>query len=229
MERLSPLDTGLRSAASWATHTHVGALMVFGGKPPEGGDFLAHVDSCLDLVPRYRQRPVQAPLGIARAAWVDDPRFNLDYHVRLSALPPPGDDEQLRRLAGRVFSQHLDRSKPLWELWLVEGLKDGRFALITKTHSALVDGAERDLASVLFDASEEPPDPATVRRSWTPRPEPSDAQLVSAVLADAPTLLKELARAPLGLIGGLRARLEPAPVPTPLNVPVGTHRRVAWT
>ncbi|MBA2505993.1 MAG: wax ester/triacylglycerol synthase family O-acyltransferase [Thermoleophilaceae bacterium] len=230
MDRLSSVDSSFLSEEGWATHTHVGAVMVFEGPPPAPEDFLAHVESRLDLVPRYRQRPVRPPFGLAADAWVDDPRFNLEYHVRITALPPPGSDDQLRRQAGRVFSQHLDRSKPLWELWLVEGLDGGRFAVIGKTHSALVDGVSRDLMSVLLEPTEKPSDPGGPRRSWTPRPEPTDAQLVSAAIADAPAnFVSDVVRLPLGALSALRERFEPTPVATPLNVPIGTHRRVAWT
>ena len=106
----------------------------------------------LHLVPRYRQRLASVPLGQGRPKWVDDPHLNLEYHVRATALPPPGTEEQLRALAGRVFSQPLDRDKPLWELWLAEGLEGGRFALLSKTHHALVDGVSGvDIVTVLFD------------------------------------------------------------------------------
>ena len=108
-------------------------------------------------MPRYRQKLATPPLETGRPLWVDDPDFNLEYHVRHTALPPPGSEEQLFLLASRIASQQLDRSKPLWENWLVEGLEGDRFALISKTHHALVDGISGvDLASVLFDAEREP-------------------------------------------------------------------------
>src|SRR6185436_13663332 len=114
---------------------------VFDGPAPAYDDLVAHLVSRLDLVPRYRQRLAFVPLGQGRPVWVDDPHFNLRYHVRHTALPEPGTEEQLKLLAGRVFSQRLDRDKPLWEMWVVEGLDGGdRFAVLSKTHHALVDG-----------------------------------------------------------------------------------------
>ena len=158
---------------------HVGALVVFEGPAPSRDDFRAHLESRLRLVPRYRQKLAVPRLEMGRPFWVDDPSFNLDYHVRHTALPKPGSEEQLRHLVGRIFSQRLDRSKPLWELWVVQGLEDGRFALISKTHHALVDGvAGVDIATVLFDLS---PVPAELPEDdgWTAAPEPSSADLVA--------------------------------------------------
>ena len=122
-------------------------------------------------MPRYRQKLAFPRLEMGRPFWVDDPTFNLDYHVRHTALPSPGSDDQLRQLVGRIFSQRLDRSKPLWELWIVQGLEGGRFALISKTHHALVDGVSGvDIATVLFDLSPVPPSPSPVEDGWTPPP-----------------------------------------------------------
>src|SRR3954471_10961733 len=112
---------------------HIGGLVLLEGPPPELPDSLAHARSRLHLVPRYRQKLAFPPLEAGLPLWGDDPTFNLEYHVRHSALPPPGHENTLLRLAARVFSQRLDRSKPLWELWLVEGFSDGRFALIWKS------------------------------------------------------------------------------------------------
>ena len=125
-------------------------------------------------MPRYRQRLAFVPLGQGRPKWVDDPHLNLRYHVRSTALPSPGSEEQLKDLAGRVFSQQLDRDKPLWEIWLVEGLEDDRFAMLSKTHHALVDGISGvDIISVLFDTSPEPAAPTAPGDRWLPRPLPS--------------------------------------------------------
>ena len=118
----------------------------------------------LSLVPRFRQRLVVPPLEAGRPLWADDVNFNLTYHIRHTGLPEPGGEEELKRLAGRVFSQKLDRSKPLWELWLVQGLERNRFAILTKTHHAMVDGISGvDIGSVLFDL-EPVPEPAPGRR-----------------------------------------------------------------
>jgi len=137
---------------------HIGAVLVFEGPPPSYDEFVEHVEARLHLVPRFRQKLAFPPLQSGRPVWVDDPRLNIEYHVRHSSLPAPGDDRQLEQLTGRLFSQQLDRSKPLWELWLVQGLEGNRFALISKTHHALVDGVSGvDLATVLFDAEPVPP------------------------------------------------------------------------
>ena len=131
---------------------HVGSVLIFEGPAPDYDDFVARIEGGLHMVPRYRQRLAFPPYGVARPVWVDDPHFNASYHVRHTALPAPAGEDQLRRLAGRVFSQQLDREKPLWEIWLVDELDDGRFALICKTHHALVDGISGvDILTVLFD------------------------------------------------------------------------------
>src|SRR5258705_4360566 len=138
LDRLSAIDASFLTNESSASHMHVGGVMIFEGPPPAYDDLLAHVRSRLHLVPRFRQKLATPPSEAGRPLWVDDSSFNLIYHVRHTALPAPGSEEQLRNLAGRLFSQQLDRSKPLWELWLVQGLKKKRFAVFTKTHPALV-------------------------------------------------------------------------------------------
>jgi len=196
-------------------------------------------------VPRFRQRLADVPLEQGRPVWVDDPHFNLRYHLRHAGLPAPGSEEQLKNLAGRLFAQRLDRTKPLWELWLVDGLQDDRFALVAKSHHALVDGIEAvDITTVLFDTepSVQPPVPA---RRWAPRPLPSSAQLLTDALFERATQPQELVRTaravvrtPRQLLHGARdglqaigalafAGMRPAP-PTPLNVKVGPHRRYTW-
>jgi diacylglycerol O-acyltransferase len=216
--------------------------MVFEGPPPSPEEFAEQVESRMHLVPRYRQKLAFPRFEMGRPMWVDDPSFNLDYHVRSTALPKPGRMDQLRELAARIFSQRLDRTKPLWETWLVQGLEDKRFALISKTHNSMVDGvAGVDLASVLFDLS---PVPSKVEREpWTPQPEPSGAELVAegvkgvvrrpfsfgaqavqAVQSPGRTLnsLRESAEA-IGEV--VWAGMNPAPE-VPLNVPIGPHRRI---
>ena len=160
---------------------HIGGVLIFEGPPPAFEDFLNHIRGRLHLVPRYRQRLATPPLETGRPLWVDDPTFNLEYHVRHTALPEPGTERQLFLLASRIASQQLDRSKPLWENWLVEGLEGDRFALISKTHHSLVDGVSGvDLATVLFDLEPNPATPAEDLAPWRPQPEPSQAQLVAA-------------------------------------------------
>ncbi len=119
---------------------HVASTSIFEGPPPQIDEFRDHISSRLHLVPRFRQKLRFVPLGQGRPVWIDDPYLNLEYHVRQTALPAPGSEEQLRNLAARIFSQQLDRSKPLWEMWLVEGLEGERFAIVGKSHHALVDG-----------------------------------------------------------------------------------------
>jgi diacylglycerol O-acyltransferase / wax synthase len=245
-DRLSPIDASFLHQERQASHMHVGALAVFEGPPPSREDFVEGFESRLPLVPRYRQKLAVPPFEMGRPFWVDDPCFNLDYHVRHTALPAPGSEEQLRQLLGRIFSQRLDRSKPLWETWLVQGLEDNRFALISKTHHSLVDGISGvDISTVLFDLEPVPPEPAAEEDSWTPSPEPSRAELVAEGL-------KGLVRTPFDLagrtVGALQrpgstvervreavegigevawAGLNAAP-DVPLNVPIGPHRRVWW-
>jgi diacylglycerol O-acyltransferase / wax synthase len=177
---------------------------------------------------------------------VDDPHLNLRYHVRNTALPSPGSEEQLKDLAGRVFAQQLDRDKPLWELWLAEGLEGDRFALLAKTHHALVDGVSgMDIVSVLFDTSPEPAAPTDPGDRWLPRPLPSRAELLGEALVERATIPAEVARSvravlrgPLRVLEGARdaavgvgamawAGLNPAPS-TPYNDSIGPHRRFTW-
>ena len=224
---------------------HVGGVLLFEGPPPSFDDYLDHVRGRLHLVPRFRQKLVTPPFETGRPLWADDPDFNLEYHVRHTALPAPGSEEQLLLLTARIASQQLDRSKPLWENWLVEGLADGRFAVISKTHHALVDGISGvDLASVLFDVEREPSLPDTNLEPWRPEPEPSPVDLVLAGARGAVTTAAELmvrtvaaATRPATSLNLLRDALEglgelvwaglnPAPE-TPLNVPIGPHRRYA--
>ena len=156
-DRLSAVDASFLAQERANSHMHVGAVLIFEGPAPAYEDFLNHTRSRLHLVPRYRHKLAFPPVETGRPIWIDDPSFNLSYHVRHTALPAPGSDEQLRALAARIHSQRLDRAKPLWETWLVQGLEGGRFALISKSHHALVDGiAGVDLMTVLFDATPMP-------------------------------------------------------------------------
>src|SRR5829696_5436083 len=132
MDRLAALDASFLTNESDTSHMHVGAVLIFEGPPPRYDDFLEHVRNRLHLVPRFRQKLAFPPIETGRPFWIDDPSFNLAYHVRHSALPSPGSEEQLRDIAARIFSQSLDRSKPLWELWLIQGLEQNRFAIATK-------------------------------------------------------------------------------------------------
>ena len=135
---------------------HIGSVAIFEGPPPPYDDLLNMVDAKLGLVPRYRQKVRFVPLNIGRPRWVDDPYFQLRYHLRHTALPSPGSEEQLRNLVGRVMAQRLDRARPLWEMWIAEGLEEGRWALISKVHHCMVDGiAGSDLLTVVLDNERE--------------------------------------------------------------------------
>jgi diacylglycerol O-acyltransferase len=245
LDRLTSIDASFLHQEGHDSHMHIGGVLIFEGPAPDFDDFLDHVRGRLHLVPRYRQKLANPPFETGRPLWVDDPDFNLEYHVRHAALPPPGSEEQLFLLASRIASQQLDRSKPLWENWLVEGLADGRFALISKTHHAVVDGISGvDLASVLFDAERKPAPPDTDLEPWRPEHEPSSAELVLAgargvVTTAASMLMRTVAAAthPATTLNVLRdaaegvgelvwAGLNPAPE-TPLNVKIGPHRRYA--
>jgi len=243
-DRLSAVDASFLHQERRASHMHVGGIVLMDGPAPSHEELTRHIESRLHLVPRYRQKLAFPRFEMGRPFWVDDPRFNIDYHVRQTALPAPGSMEQLRGLAGRIFSQRLDRSKPLWEMWLVQGLDDGGFALVSKTHHALVDGVSGvDIATVLFDLS---PDTTEVEReAWAPEQEPSQAELVAEgikaivktpariageatkVMRDPGTTL-DSAREALEGVGEIAwAGLNPAPE-VPLNVPIGPHRRIYW-
>src|SRR5262245_8768991 len=186
-------------------HMHVASTIVFEGSAPSHDEFRDHIASRLHLVPRFRQKLRTVPLDQGRPVWVDDPHLNLEYHVRQTALPAPGSDEQLRNLAARIFSQQLDRSKPLWELWLVEGLHDGRFAIIGKSHHALVDGVSGvDITTVLFDLDREPQGAPSSPPRGLARPEPTDLQLLSDALRERLTSPKEIARGVRAVFRGPR-------------------------
>ena len=160
---------------------HIGGLTIVEGPPPPTSELLEQIRLRLHLVPRYRHKLANTALDSGRPVWVDDPNFNLEYHIRHTALPTPGGWEQLCSLTARIFSQQLDRSKPLWEMWLIEGLEDDRFALITKTHHSLIDGiAGVDLATVLFDLSPDPPPIRHSGRAWQPHREPGTVELIAA-------------------------------------------------
>src|SRR3954451_6507454 len=192
-DRLTAIDASFLHQEGANSHMHVGAVTVFEGPPPEFEEFLDSLRMRLHLVPRYRQKLAEAPLQSGRPVWVDDPNFNLEYHVRQTALPEPGSEEQLMRLTARVFSQQLDRSKPLWETWLVEGLEDNRFALISKTHHSLIDGiAGVALAQVLFDLTPVPQDVPHPDEPWEPAREPNAIEIAASGAAG-------LARSTLGV------------------------------
>jgi diacylglycerol O-acyltransferase / wax synthase len=240
--RLSGLDASFLHLERSGAHMHVASTIIFEGAPPTHAEFRDHIASRLHLVPRFRQRLRQVPLHQGRPVWIDDPHLNLDYHVRQTALPAPGSEEQLRNLAARIFSQQLDRSKPLWELWLVEGLRDGRFAIIGKSHHALVDGVSGvDITTVLFDLDAEPQGTPAAPPPWLARPEPTDWRLLSDALRERLTSPREIYRGFRAALRGPRQVLKgvgatskmlgaaTAAPDTVFNVEIGPHRRFAIT
>jgi WS/DGAT/MGAT family acyltransferase len=245
-DRLTGLDSSFLHLERDSAHMHVAGCSVFKGEAPAYDELIGAIEARLHLVPRYRQRLAFVPFDQGRPVWVDDPHLNVRYHVRHTALPRPGGDAELKRLAGRVFSQALDRSRPLWELWLVEGLAGGRFALLSKTHHALVDGISGvDIATVLFDASPEPLPVAPPDHEWVARPLPSSAQLLADALLERTTVPAEVGRGvratlrgprsvaarfvgALGSVGALAwTGFQSAPA-SPFNVRIGPHRRFTW-
>jgi diacylglycerol O-acyltransferase / wax synthase len=275
LDRLTPVDASFLHQEGPTAHMHVGGLTIVEGPPPSMEEFLEQIRRRLHLVPRYRHKLAHTALDSGRPVWVDDPSFNLEYHIRHAALPTPGGWEQLQGLTAWIFSQQLDRSKPLWEMWLIEGLDEleiegpdrsretraganprfgqpasgrlrhpqGRFALISKSHHALIDGiAGIDLATVLFDLSPDPPPLRHSGRAWQPHSEPGVAELLAAGLLGAVRTGIALAEGALDALSHpehalARAReaaegigeivwagLNPAPE-TPLNVDIGPHRR----
>ncbi len=243
MERMSALDAGFFFMEHENVPMHVGSVAVFEGPAPAYGDVVRLLVSKLPQVPRYRQVVRTVPLHLSRPVWIDDRHFEILYHVRHTAVPAPGGAEQLRNLAGRVFAQRLDMAKPLWEMWLVEGLEGGRWALISKVHHCMIDGvAGWDLAAALLDVSPDAGHPGA--QPWAPARAPSAAWVIADGLRDlvaAP--LEQLARVPvlarnmptsreafefaLGLPGTLRRLASPAA--RSLNGASGPHRRWEWT
>ena len=249
-ERLSALDASFLEIEDESSHMHVAVALLFDEAPlrmPHGGlpmeRIRAYIESRLQLIPRYRQRLAYIPLE-RHPVWVDDERFNLFYHVRHTALPRPGEERQLKRLCGRILSQKLDRTKPLWEIWVVEGVEGGRFALVAKVHHAMVDGISGMdlLTAVLSPGPTETFEPGP---PWQPRPAPTSRELIAG----------ELGRRAVGaaafLGAGVRAMTEPLrsvaaaweggrgildalgpgswpASPTPFNPPIGPHRRFDW-
>jgi diacylglycerol O-acyltransferase / wax synthase len=174
MEWMSPQDASFLHIEGPNTPMHIGGVSIFEGPPPPFDRLEEMVASKLDAVPRYRQKVRFVPLALGRPVWVDDPYFNLGYHLRHSALPAPGTEEVLRRTAARIFAQHLDRRRPLWEIWMLEGVSENRWALLSKVHHSMVDGvSSTDLMTVMFGDSSPPPG-----QGWQPAPEPTGAELV---------------------------------------------------
>ncbi|MGD1057343.1 MAG: wax ester/triacylglycerol synthase family O-acyltransferase [Solirubrobacteraceae bacterium] len=237
---MSPVDSSFLHVENDTTPMHIGAVSIFEGPPPPFDELRAMVAGKLGLVPRYRQKVRSVPLAVGPPVWVDDPHFSLDYHLRHSAIPKPGTEEQLRQMASRIFSQHLDRDKPLWELWAIEGLKGKRWALLSKVHHCMVDGvAATDLMSVMFSDDSAGSDAG----EWSPAPEPTGPQVLVRTLARRASpagqleALRRMAGAPRETLRTLveMARATAAATPnmrpvgaSSLTGPIGPHRRWSW-
>ena len=244
MERMSTLDAGFYFVEHQNVPMHIGSLAVFDGPAPAHEELLALYAAKLPLVRRYRQVVRTLPVPVFRPYWADDRDFDLGYHLRHAAVPPPGGSAQLRQMSARIFAQRLDRDRPLWEAWFLEGIKGGRWAILSKVHHCMVDGiGGADLMAALFEAGPESVPPAPV--PWDPRPGPSAAEVItSGVLDTVAWPLQQLAGLPgfvlrrlptpsemmhfgRGLTGS--ARRLAVPSASSLNGPIGPHRRWTWT
>jgi len=244
VERLSTLDAGFYFVEHQNVPMHIGSLAVFDGPAPAPEELVALYAAKLPLVRRYRQVVRTLPVPVFRPYWSDDQDFDLGYHLRHAAVPPPGGPEQLRQMSARIFAQRLDRDRPLWEAWFLEGIKGGRWAILSKVHHCMVDGiGGADLMAALFEAVPDPvpPEPA----SWAPRPGPSAAEVIAGGVVDTVSWpLQQLAGLPgfllrrlptpgellqfgRGLTGS--ARRLAVPSASSLNGPIGPHRRWTWT
>jgi len=245
-EPLSGADIASLHAEQGAIHVHVGGTAIFEGKPPEYEDFLAHVEQRLNLIPRFRQRVRHLPGKVGRPVWEDDPDFDLRRHVRHSALPDPGSDEQLKDLVGRIMSEPLDQDRPLWQIYLIANLNGKRFAAVSKTHHALVDGiAAVDVGAVILDPDPKGTDLGLPSEPWTPNTSRTDQMILQRVVGarerflglsrETASRLTPYGAASTTMEAGRTARgfLELArnsdPVkPTFLNEEIGRDRRVAF-
>lgn len=242
MERLSPQDVSFLNVENKFNHMSIAELAIFDGPGPGPKEIETMIASKLDLVPRYRQRLRVVPYELGRPVWCDDPHFSLDHHIHHRTLPAPGTDKQLQALVGRVMAQQLDRSRPLWEIWEVEGLEDGNWALLLKMHHCVADGvAATDLLSHLLDESSK--HSYTAPKDWSPEPQPSSLQLTSSALIerwrspreglralqsalDAP---RQAARKTGDFLDGLLSfHISKLALESSLNGAVGTHRNYRW-
>jgi diacylglycerol O-acyltransferase / wax synthase len=244
-DRMNPLDTWFLHIEDEVDHMHIGSVGILEGPPPPIAEVREALEAKLDLVPRYRQRFRTVPFGVARPVWVDDPHFSIEYHVRQTALPRPGGPEQLRTLIGRVMGHQLDRRRPLWETWVIEGLEGDRWALLSKVHHCVVDGiAGTDVLALLLEGLEgfgPPPPPRIGTAAWQPAPEPSRVRLLFDAALDLATtpaeqyrVLRAATRRPRRAVSGVVAAarggaellglLNPMPRSS-LTGEIGPHRR----
>jgi diacylglycerol O-acyltransferase / wax synthase len=243
MDRMNPLDSGFWHLEDEHASLHIASVSVFVGPAPTTAEIASLYRHKLPLMPRYRQKMRTVPFGLGRPVWVDDPTFDLTYHLRRTALPAPGGDEQLGRLVGRLMSQRLDRERPLWETWIVEGLEDDRWALVSKVHHSVIDGvAGVDALSMMLDTS--PGAALQPVGDWSPEPEPGVVRLLASALLDRAAVTAQMVRGlgsaaarprhtgqlvttgVLGLIGYARSARPIAS--TSLTGPIGTARRYRW-
>ena len=251
MDRLDATDSALWFAEDTSTPRNVGGVAIF--RPPEGGfdheRLVRLIRNRIAYVPRYRQRIREVPLGLSRPVWVDDATFDVAYHVRRSALPNPGTRDQLDELVARLMARPLDRSRPLWEMYLIEGLENGNFAVVTKSHQVLVDGTGAiDIAQVMLDSRAEVPDDAP--DVWNPRLEPSDPELIGSALSSVltrPTIAWDVLNTGVRDVGAAAEALAVwakdtsvglaktvfsmirSPIESPLNARIGAQRRFTRT
>ena len=240
MQSLSSQDASFLHLEDSVSHMHIGTVAILEGPPPPYDEFAARVRANLRQVPVYRKKVHFVPLALGRPAWVDDPHFNLAYHVRRTGLPAPGGDEELRLLVGRVMSQQLDRHKPLWEMWMIEGLGENRWALITKVHHSMVDGVSgAELLSAILDEQPEPePLPPD---DWSPERQPSGAELAARALGQRALspyeAVRSAVRSPRHAAGRATETMQGLltmsgvlrpPAVSSLNGPIGPHRRWDW-
>jgi diacylglycerol O-acyltransferase len=245
MDRLSPLDALFLHSEDADPHTSmsIASVAIFEGPAPSYQEFAEAIRGRLPLVPKYRRRIREVPFDLGPPVWVDDTHFDLNWHIRQTALPPPGDDAALARLIGRVMAQRMDRDRPLWEYWLVQGLADGHWALISKFHHSMVDGVSgTELYRAVFDTTPEsrPPEPD----DWRPRPQPSGARLAADAALDlalspvreSRAVLAALRRPGrtaqrLGTFGRGLLQYATAAIPagtSSMTGPVGQQRRFGW-
>ena len=245
-EPLTALDAWFLYGERPEAPLHIGGVYIFEGEPEiEGGrgalGIAETVAERLHLVPRYRQKVMWTPFNLIHPVWVDDPDFDLSYHVRRAALPKPGDDAALREYAARVFARQLDLRKPLWELYVVEGLEGGRVAMINKVHHAMVDGISTvDIGTLLFDMDPKGAGLEAPKRPWRPRPAPDPRTLVAETVRSlnplsplrnlTPGRLRSTAegllRSPVGGAASLALSLVKPNRQLFFNRPIGPNRRV---
>jgi WS/DGAT/MGAT family acyltransferase len=245
MDKLNPLDAQFVDAEDEDRHTSmaIASIAVFEGPAPAYDEFLEYLRGRLPMVPRYRKKLRKVPFRLGPPVWVDDPSFDLRFHVRETALPPPGGDQQLKKLMARVMGQRLDRDYPLWEYWLVKGMADGRWALLSKVHHCMVDGVSgTDLYHVIFDYSPNPPTP--VIYDHVLGEQPSSLSLAAQATLDMVMMPVREAAALGGALGNpgaviqqvsdtarALARMAGSMLPatgSSLSGPIGQQRRYTW-